>query len=72
MKDVNSKYIPPTQKEREDILQQIFNCLEDLDYLELRLVYNQLINFLMHKQQKQEARGSNVIKPDFKVFRKEG
>ena len=72
MKDANIKYIPPTQKEREDILQKIFFCLEDLDYLEHRLVYNQLINFIMHKNQKQEASGSNVIKPDFKVFKKEG
>lgn len=72
MTDANSKYIPPTQKEREQILEQIFNCLGELDYLEQRLIYNQLINFLVYKEQKHKASRSNVIKPDFKVFKKKG
>jgi len=65
------KYIQPTQEEREKILDDCIYHFNTLSYEAQRMVVNQICCFKVYLNRLQEMSGSNVIKPDFKVFKKE-
>jgi hypothetical protein len=66
MKDANGKYVKPTQEERDQILDDCIYHFNTLDYEAQRMIVNQILAFKLYLKNIQEARNSNVLKPEFK------